>query len=309
MAAMSLSARSSVSRYFSLVLDGYEPAGFLRSVDGGGIKGELIAQQVGGQPYRVKHINNPLIEPVTVQVGMAMSDSFYEWVKLSWAGECQRRNGSIITADFKRKAVHELQFTEALVLETTIPTLDAASKEAAYMTVKFQAETAKHVVPPDDTTIQAVAPTKQKLWHSSNFGLELDGIDARAVSKIDSFTVKQNVKPMTCGPDWMYQIEPTSLEYPNLTVYLSQAHADDFMAWHEDFVVAGNNRAEKEKTGSIIFLNSNRTKELLRVNLNGVGIVNLVAEKADVGTESIRRFKAELYVEEMQFEYKDSTGA
>jgi phage tail-like protein len=278
-------------------------------VDGGGIKGELIAQQVGGQPYRVKHINNPIIDPVTVQVGMGMSDKFYEWVQKSWAGEVQRRNGSIVTADFKRKIVHEYQFTEALVLETTIPTLDAASKEGAYMTVKFQAETAKHLQPADGVTIDALAGTDQKMWSPSNFLVEIDGVDCTAVSKVDSFTVKQNVKPMSCGPDWMYQIEPTSLEFPNLTFYLSQAHAAGFFAWHDDFVIAGNNNPEAEKTGAIVMLNSNRTKELLRINLRNVGIVNIVNEKADVAQDAIRRVKVEMYVEEMEFAYTGGAEA
>jgi ribosomal protein L28 len=300
---MSLTTRSSVSRYFSLVLDGHESAGFLKSVEGGGIKGELIAQQVGGQPYRVKHINNPIIEPVTVQVGMEMSEPLYDWIRKSWAGECKRNSGSILTADFYRQVVHEYQFTQALVLETTIPTLDAASKEGAYMTVKFQPETATHSIPKGGSVISAIAPARQKLWHPSDFRLEIDGLNCAAVSKIESFTVKQNVKPMACGPDWMYQIEPTSLEFPNLTVLLSQAHAGDFVAWHEDFVISGNNRAEKEKTGAIVLLNRNRTKELLRINLKSVGIVNVVPEKVDVTTDAIRRVKAELYVEEMEFEY------
>ena len=304
MLAMSLITRSSVARYFSLVLDGQQSVGFLKTVDGGGIKGELIAQQIGGQPYRVKHINNPIIEPVTVQVGMGMSAAFYEWVAASWRGEVERRNGSIISADYQRKAVHEWQFTEALILETTIPTLDGNSKEAAYMTVKFQAETAKNIKPAEGVTVEATADNVQKQWGCNNFRVEIDGVDCKGVAKIDSFTVKQNVKPMACGPDWMYQIEPTSLEVPNLTFYLSMATADDFFDWHEDFVINGNNKPEHEKLGSIIMTNPARNKDLLTINLNALGIVNIVAEKADVTQDAIRRVKVEMYCEEMTFEYK-----
>ncbi len=303
MATMSLTTRSYVSRYFALVLDGYENAGFLRSVDGGAIKGELIAQQVGGQPYRVKHINNPIIEPVSVQVGMAMSNKFYDWVKKSWAGEVERRNGAIVTADFQRKIVHEFQFTEALVLETTIPALDAAAKDPAYMTVKFQAETATHVEPPSGQVVSALSPGEQKNWLPSNFRVEIDGLDCSGINKVDSFTVKQNVKQMACGPDWMYQLEPTSLEFPNLTFYMAESRAGDFFQWHNDFVINGNNRHDFEKTGAIILLNSARNKELLRINLNAIGIVSIASEKADVQQDAIRRVKVEAYVEEMAFEY------
>jgi hypothetical protein len=81
------------------------------------------------------------------------------------------------------------------------------------------------------------------------------------------------------------------------------ATADDFYDWHEDFVINGNNKPEHEKLGSIIMTNSARNKDLLTVSLNALGIVNIVAEKADVTHDAIRRVKVEMYCEEMSFEY------
>ena len=49
-----------------------------------------------------------------------------------------RRSGSIVAYDHDLKPMYEYTFKEALILETTIPTLDASSKEMAYMTIKFQ---------------------------------------------------------------------------------------------------------------------------------------------------------------------------
>jgi phage tail-like protein len=302
--------RSYVGRYFALVLDQnkkYKAAGLLKTVDGMGIKGELIAQQIGGQPHRVKHINNPAIDPVTAQVGMSMSDDFWQWVANSWNGKHERRNGSIITYDFKLNPVHEYSFTNALILEHQIPTLDSASKEGAYFTVKFQAEEASHKLNPSGgrASSEAVAPAEQKLWHPSNFSFTLGGLEAdcKFVAKIDSFTLKQNVKPMACGPDWMYQLEPTSLEVPNIAIYLPMAKAENFLKWHEDYVVKGNNGPEKEKNGAIAFLDPTRTKTLLTIELKRVGMHNCSAEKIDVGQDQIRRLKVELFVEEMTFKY------
>src|SRR5215468_7192820 len=92
--------RSFVGRFFQLHLNGSDVAGFVRSVEYGGIKGELLAQPVGGQPWKAKHIHNPTIEPVTVQVGLSMSDAFFDWIAKSWAGEVTRKNGSILTLDY-----------------------------------------------------------------------------------------------------------------------------------------------------------------------------------------------------------------
>src|SRR5262249_17971885 len=148
--------RSAVGRYFQLILDdGSQPGGYLRSVEFGGIKGELLAQQVGGQAYRVKGIHNPSVDPITIQVGFSMTDNFYDWVSKSWAGECTRQNGSIIVYDHNLNPLYEYQFQEALILETTIPTLDATSKDPGFMTVKFQPETAEHKLFPSGAYTQS----------------------------------------------------------------------------------------------------------------------------------------------------------
>src|SRR5262245_3219249 len=107
--------RSYVGRYFALILDGYDEPGYLKTVAGGGIKGEIMTPQVGSQPWRVKHINNPQIEPITVSIPMSASGPFMEWVKLSWDGNVERRNGSIVTYDHDFKPVHEFSFTNALI--------------------------------------------------------------------------------------------------------------------------------------------------------------------------------------------------
>src|SRR5262249_51654960 len=145
---------------------------------------------------------------------------------------------------------------------------------------------------------EAVAPTDQKLWHPSNFRFTLSGLEAdcKFVAKIDAFTLKQNVKQMTTGPDWMYQLEPTSLEIPNISLYVPMAKAQGFLAWHEDYVVKGNNGPDKEKNGGIEFLDPTRKTTLLTIELKRVGMHNCQAEKIDVGQDQIRRLKVDLFV-------------
>jgi hypothetical protein len=304
MVAMPLSQRSFVSRYYQLLLDGHEPAGFVRSVEYGAIKGELLAQPVGGQPWKTKHIHNPTIDPITVQVGMSMSKDFFEWVAKSWKGEVERRSGSIITYDHDMNPMYEYTFEEALILETTIPALDATSKEPMFLTIKFQPEVASHNFQPGGEYVHPRTPKKQKLWTPANFRLEIDGLDVTRVSKIDQITVKQNVKPMTTGPDWMYQLEPTSLEYPNLSVTFSMVAAQKWFDWHNEFVIGGSNGPDNEKTGSITLLSHDLQDELFEIDLRALGMVNISVEKSDAaGQDTIRRVKAELYCEEMTFKF------
>jgi hypothetical protein len=234
-----------------------------------------------------------------------MSKAFYDWIEASWAGDCQRRNGSIIVYDYDFKPRYEYSFTDALVLETTFPGLDAQSKEPGFMTVKFQAERAENKFDPGGSKLAERAPAIQTQWLPANFRLEIDGLDVQRVSKIDAITVKQNAKPMSCGPDWMYQLEPTSLEFPNLTVYVSMASAQPWYDWHKDFVVDGNNGPDNERTGAITFLTPDKSTELLTIDLKRLGILNVVQEKSDAqgGDAQVKKAKIELYVEEMGFQY------
>jgi hypothetical protein len=304
-----LTKRSYVARHFAMTLDGYQNVGFLKSVEGGAIKSDIVAQQIGGQAIKVKQIGNPKVEPFSVQVGMGMSPAFYTWIKNSWAGQVERRTGALITMDRNLKVVHEQSFDNALITETAFPALDGSSKDPAYLTVKFQAETSRHKQMTGDKAPGAEYPSAQKMWSPANFRVELDGVDCGRVAKVDAFTIKQGVKLLETGPDRERQLEPVSLEYPNLTLTTSQRFADDFFAWHEDFVIKGNNSAAHEKTGSIILLSPNRTQTLLRINMSGVGIAGVTVDKGDSGSDAIRRVKIELYVEEMGLEYEGASGA
>ncbi|HEY4648816.1 MAG TPA: hypothetical protein VIG95_06880, partial [Gemmatimonadales bacterium] len=66
----------------------------------------------------------------------------------------------------------------------------------------------------------------------------------------------------------------------------------------------GNNSNDKERNGSIVYLDPSLKVELGRLNLFNCGIVRLAPVKAQAGRESIQRVQAELYCERMEFEVK-----
>ena len=68
------------------------------------------------------------------------------------------------------------------------------------------------------------------------FELHIDGMDSDWVSKIDGFTVKQTVKPLYFGSERLPELEPVELVWPNVTFYMSEAHARSFQTWHREAV-------------------------------------------------------------------------
>ena len=92
----------------------------------------------------------------------------------------------------------------------------------------------------------------QKKWLASNFRIEMGSLPYNYVSRIEPFTVKQSVQSDPIGDSRDYQIEPTSVEFPTLTVTLAESHAKEWIDWHEDFVIKGNGSQDKELSGALV---------------------------------------------------------
>lgn len=280
-----------------LILDGVN-CGFLKSVEGGGIRAEVIVETAQPGAVAKKHVGPPNYEDFKVQVGMAMAKPLLEWIRATLRLESPRKSGSVVAADANLNATSERQFTDALISEVTIPALDGSSKEAAYLTLGFAPESTKRV-----KASGKVSPPKapaQKEFLVSSFRFELDGLDATKVSKIDGFTIKQTFATAEVGGTREPVREPGSIEFPNLRVTLAESAAQTWIDWFEDFVIKGNSGDEWEKGGAIVFLSPDLKNEVLRVKLGNVGIFSLAPEKVGAGADQIARVKAELYCERME---------
>ena len=82
---------------------------------------------------------------------------------------------------------------------------------------------------------------------------------------------------------------------------VAESHASDFVAWHQDFVIKGNNGEAQEKNGSLDFLAANLKDVLFTIGFSHLGIFKLAAEPSEAGSESIRRLTASMYCEQMSF--------
>ena len=136
---MPVATRSYVAGNFQLVLDGVK-TGFLKSLDGGAAVAEVVSEPVGSSHFSKKHLGQINYKPFVVQFGMSMTNDLYDWINASWTGKALSKDGAIILADQNLVAVGQREFSHALITETTIPALDGASKEPAYLTVTFAPE-------------------------------------------------------------------------------------------------------------------------------------------------------------------------
>lgn len=301
-------SRTYTAGRFAIELDGIM-AGWLHSAEGGHATSDVVTEKIGPDQMQKKHIGNVKYEDLTLACGTGMSKAFYEWITGFIAGRNMRKNGAIVTCDYNYNEISRLEFSNALITEFGMPALDAASKDAAKMTIKFQPEFTRMqaktggATKAGGTAKTLLAPKVQKKWLPSNFRLQIDGLDCTKVNKVEAITVKQKVVGNPVGGTQAYQKEGTSVESPNLVITLPEANAAGFLNWHQQFVASGKNNKASEKTGQLAYLTEDLSETLFTLNFHGLGIFKVTHDKREAHNEQVARVKAEMYCEEIQFRY------
>ena len=290
---------------FGMILDSKEFVGFMKTVSGGNIKGKVAVYQWG--VIQRKHISTISYEPITVEVGMGMSEGFYEWISGSFDGRCVTESGEIHACDFNYRSKSVREFLDAHISEVTIPALDGSSKEPAYMTVELEPERIDYKRG-DGGQVQGqgIIASVKKPWLCSNFRFTLGALPCSRVAKIDSFTWKQGVIKDEVGAFRIATKHPAKVEVPNIKVTISMADVDAWQDWFRTFVIDGKCTDSDELSGAITFLGPDLNEQLAEIELLHVGVISMEISGEEANKEELAQFAVELYVEEMKFDYKVS---
>lgn len=273
-------------RYF-LALDGVQ-CGFVKSIEGGNITAEVISEPATTGGFANKRLGTARVEPFTIAADFSMAGKLFSWIAGATAGGGRRQDGVVIACDYDNNAKTQREFFEAIITEIGFPACDAASKDATFLTVVFQPQSVRFGKGSGKVSWAPKQGT-QKLWVASNFRVEIDGLDCTKVNKIDAITIRQGVTQ--------------DLEIPNLKITFSEVSASTWVAWHENFVIKGNNDDGQEKSGRLVFLSPNLQTELASIVFHNLGIFRLADEKQEANAAAIKRMTAELYCEKMELSY------
>jgi phage tail-like protein len=298
--------RSYVAAHFALELAGVSDVGTVRSIEGGGLKADVMTYQPGATYERWRQLGKPKFEDIKLQVGTAMSEPFFDWISKFFAGTCERKNGAIVAGDFYYKERARREFTEALITELTFPKLDAADKNTVYMNVTLGVESIEYKKGDESKTLNGVGNTEaQKAWKACNFTFKLDGFESACerVTKVDSFTVKLPVLEYHSGGSRTTTKTPTAIDFPNLSFYLPEPDAQTLNDHFKKRGVKGEvpGRLHGQLT---TFDNAKTTKFTLE--LFNCDILNIQPDKLDATSEEIKLVKVDIYVERMSFTYGDA---
>lgn len=299
-----IGSRTYAAAHFALELNGIEKLGVFRSIEGGGIKAEVMTYQNGGIYDRWRQLGKPTFDDLKLQVGMSITEAFYEWVEEFFAGVPSRKDGTIIAADFYYKERARRQFSNAMIKDMTFPKLDANDKNSAFMSVTLAVEEMAFMPPKSDAVRQDLGSQVQKSWKACNFRFVLDKFNCcTRVTKVESFTVKQNIVAYHSGGRRSPTLTPSAIEFPQISFTLPEADAGPLV---EHFTRRGVKGEVPGRFGGHIETFDNEQIVKFFLNFHNADIINIQPDKSDASSEEIKQVQVQLYVEKMDFEYKQN---
>jgi phage tail-like protein len=296
--------RGYTAGWFALELDNIGvPVGYVTQMDGGTFNSDVATDQNGNDQYVRKYASRPKYGDINIGIGMPNSMQLFGWVASTLQNNPQRHSGALIGFDnfSNRKERSRRTFSNALLSEITFPTLDASSNAAANIQLKIAPESLTYAAGFSTFNAQQARDEdiKQKRWSCSNFGFRLDGfwgVGAQRNVRIDSFTVRHPTMENASGDRLESTKEPGRVEYPNLSITFGEQNMANWYSWYQQSVVGG---VVSRRTGAISWYAPDRVTELMRLELDGVGLLNLEIDRYQAGQEKIAVAKATLFVETM----------
>jgi hypothetical protein len=240
-----------------------------------------VIAEPGSAAFLRKRLGQVRYEPIGFTFGLAMASAVFDWIRSAWEGKSEQRSGSILAVRADGAVAGALDFSRAVVAETALPRLDAAAKSQAAIALTIEPERTRHRAASGPAPAWGV---KQKQWLTSNFRLEIDGLDCSRVSSIDALTIAS----------------ASPVDFPALRVTLAASTQQSWVDWHEEFVLQGLNDDAHERSGALTYLAPDLKTELGRVKLSNLGIFRLAPPPGKQTGDAIARVVAELYCERLE---------
>lgn len=281
-----------------LELEG-QPAGILKSVEGGNAFTDVLLEPPGRDLIQRKRPGPVRFEDIVIEVPLGgNTKSLTNWMMETLTKGPIPKNGAILYADFNNTEMRRLEFFNALLTEVRFPALDGASKDAASVTLRLTAQTTR-LAGGKGKTLPA-AGTKSKLALRSNFRFNVQGLEnaCKNIFQVDSIIAKRPINTMGAGQEKFRQ--PGSefsgvLDCSMIALTLPLGDVGPFHAWFEDVALKGNQAGERP--GLLEWLSQDMSTVLGSVLFGGLGIVRVAANPVEANTEKIQTVRVEMYCE------------
>ena len=278
---------------FALEIEG-SPVGFVSSVRGGEAFAQAIATPAPSGVIE-KRPGDVEYAPIVLEADTSLAAAFYDRITGFLHGSPKPMSGVIRFLDSALAEQARLEWTDGLITELAFPAADASSRDPAQLRVTIQPGSTRRRAGSGKPGKPGI-PNKQKRWLASNFRFTIAGAEneTRKVNRVESLVLR---RPVTGAPR---ALDAGPLEVPDVVFTVAASEATPFYDWFDDFIVKGNNSPDKERNGSLVFLDASLQDQLIGVAMQGLGILRVSEEQEAQGADAIARVSVQLYCEGME---------
>ncbi len=251
--ALSASYTSSKTALFA----GGQALGFLKSSRCGSVEAETARQSIESKYPDPKQIGKFQYSPCEFTFAFGMDPALYAWISEAMQGKSSPKDLKIQNLTYDYKETSALELSQAVITEFSLPSLDAASNEAAYMTMTVQPQSILAKAGSGAATT-ATSAGSSKNWLRNGFKLEIGGAAVKGLVRLSSFGFDLPVGTQ----------RPLFREF---TATVGEMDPAPFEKMLQAFVIEGANSNTYEKPGKLILMNAGLAT-IGTLPLDGIGM-------------------------------------
>ena len=267
--------------HVALELDGIFVS-FIDFVEGGNAFADIVPEAVGPDMIQRKRPGPVRFEDIIIEVPLGgNSKPMNNLVTDFLTKNPVARNGVIRFGDISYSEVKRLEFSNALLTEVTLPSLDAGIKDATRLLLRIIPQSTRLLGGTGNKLPSSVPKASGGKVTRGNFRFNVQGLENACgrISKVDSIVARRSVAGAAVGQDRLKQSAPGVLDCSIVRITLPEADAGPFYSWFNDTVVKGT--AGGERAGLLEWLDLNGTP-VTAVQLGGLGIVHYAPEPVNI---------------------------
>lgn len=283
----------------ALELDG-QFAGFLATVDGGGIFANVIMEAIAQDAIQRKRPGPVRYEDIEIEILLGSVDkALAAWISDTLGKSPAQKNGAIIYVDLNFNEVKRLEFSGAVLSEIALPEADASDgKTPALLKLRLTPQSTR--LTGGKGKLAAGANTKTRPITAGTFRFNVQGLEKACsrIGRVKTISAKRTMLAQPQGGEAFRQVArtPGSLECSHVSITLPEPDAGAFYAWFDETVIKG--KPNGERAGLLEWLDPTMKNVVASVQLGGLGIVRYEPDPIESGGEQkIDLVEVDMYCE------------
>ena len=216
-------------------------------------------------------------DDIVIHFDASVSNRLLAWANDALAGHAQKKSGALVRFDLSRREVGRREFGDASIVEIGLPGVDAASRDASFITMRLRPEGGRFLGPANPPQVYSDTPQPIQLLRPS-YRVTIDGLNTQRISRTEPITRGSGAQQMlrtTAGkmePAAKPMPAPGRMQVPvapvTVVMYVAAVDQDSWNQWLRS-------APAQKKNGWIEWLAPALNRPVFRAALGNLGIVRI----------------------------------